>query len=162
LDHTTVAAHLRALREEDDALIDLIENDRGLQGDLYQLRIPGAITARAGRVSWKAGKVHALRPVFRDLGHPAALVYEALEQMGAGRYAARNQKGGSEWAGRGWRRTAATAAAVGRVRQVLWWAASMGFSPPAGEVDKMDLGETDALRCAARPGGPVTIKGDPL
>ena len=30
LDHTTVAAHLRALREEDDPLIDLIENDRGL------------------------------------------------------------------------------------------------------------------------------------
>jgi len=29
LDHTTVAAHLRALREEDDPLIDLIENDRG-------------------------------------------------------------------------------------------------------------------------------------
>ena len=79
LDHTTVAAHLRALREEDDPLIDLIENDRGLQGDLYQLRIPDEITARAGRVSWKAGKLHALRPVFRELGHPAAFVYEALE-----------------------------------------------------------------------------------
>ena len=49
LDHTTVAAHLRALREEDDPLIDLIENDRGLQGDLYQLRIPDEIAARAGR-----------------------------------------------------------------------------------------------------------------
>jgi hypothetical protein len=30
-------------------------------------------------VSWKAGKLHALRPVFRELGHPAAFVYEALE-----------------------------------------------------------------------------------
>ena len=79
LDHTTVAAHLRALREEDDPLIDLIENDRGLAGDLYQLRIPDEITARAGRVGWKAGKLHALRPVFRELGHPAAFVYEALE-----------------------------------------------------------------------------------
>jgi hypothetical protein len=79
LDHTTVAAHLRALREEDDPLIDLIENDRGLQGDLYQLRIPDQITARAGRVAWKAGKLHALRSVFRELGHPAAFVYEALE-----------------------------------------------------------------------------------
>jgi DNA-binding transcriptional ArsR family regulator len=82
LDHTTVAAHLRALREEDDPLIDLIENDRGLQGDLYQLRIPDEITARAGRVAWRAGKLHALRPVFRELGHPAAFVYEALEHSG--------------------------------------------------------------------------------
>ena len=78
LDHTTVAAHLRALREEDDPLIDLIENDRGLAGDHYQLRIPDAVV-RATTVSWKAGKLHALRPVFRELGHPAAFVYVALE-----------------------------------------------------------------------------------
>jgi hypothetical protein len=74
-----VAAHLRALRDEDDPMIDLVENDRGLQGDPYQLRIPDEITARAGRVAWRAGKLHALRPVFRELGHPAAFVYEALE-----------------------------------------------------------------------------------
>ena len=80
LDHTTVAAHLRSLREEDDPLIDLIENDRGLAGDLYQLRIPDEITARATRIGWQGGKMHALRPVFRELGHPAAFVYEALEQ----------------------------------------------------------------------------------
>ena len=80
LDHTTVAAHLRALREEDDPLIDLIENDRGLAGDLYQLRIPDQIADRASRVAWRPGKLHALRPVFRELGHPAAFVYEALEQ----------------------------------------------------------------------------------
>jgi DNA-binding transcriptional ArsR family regulator len=79
LDHTTVAAHLRALREEDDPLIDLMENDRGLQGDLYQLRIPDVVAVRAGRVAWRAGKLYALRPVFRELGHPAAFVYEALE-----------------------------------------------------------------------------------
>ncbi|HZM67681.1 MAG TPA: hypothetical protein VFC16_15425 [Nakamurella sp.] len=80
LDHTTVASHLRALREEDDPLIDLIENDRGLAGDLYQLRIPDEIADRAARVAWRPGKLHALRPVFRELGHPAAFVYEALEQ----------------------------------------------------------------------------------
>ena len=79
MDHTTVAAHLRALRDEDDPLIDLIENDRGLAGDLYQLRIPDHIAARATRIAWRAGKLHALRPVFRELGHPAAFVYEALE-----------------------------------------------------------------------------------
>jgi hypothetical protein len=79
LDHTTVAAHLRALRDEDDPLIDLIENDRGLAGDLYTLRIPDNTAVRAARIAWKAGKLHALRPVFRELGHPAAFVYEALE-----------------------------------------------------------------------------------
>ena len=80
MDHTTAAAHLRALRDEDDPLIDLIENDRGLAGDLYQLRIPDEIADRASRVAWRPGKLHALRPVFRELGHPAAFVYEALEQ----------------------------------------------------------------------------------
>jgi hypothetical protein len=79
MDHTTVAAHLRALREEDDPLIDLIENDRGLAGDLYTLRIPDDTAARVARIAWKAGKLHALRPAFRELGHPAAFVYEALE-----------------------------------------------------------------------------------
>jgi len=70
LDHTTVAAHLRALRDENDPLIDLIENDRGLQWDLDHLRIPAELADRAGRVAWRPGKVHALRPVFRELGHP--------------------------------------------------------------------------------------------
>jgi hypothetical protein len=82
LDHTTVAAHLRALRDEQDPLIDVIEKDRGMAGDLYQLRIPDQVAARAARIAWRGGKLHALRPVFRELGHPAAFVYEALEHTG--------------------------------------------------------------------------------
>ena len=38
-----MAPHLRALREEDDPLIDLIENDRGLAGDLLP---PGVLLLR--------------------------------------------------------------------------------------------------------------------
>ena len=79
LDHTTVAKHLRQLRAEEDPLVYLIENDRGLLGDLYELRIPEEVVTRASRQSWRAGKIQALRPVFRDLGLPAAFVYEALE-----------------------------------------------------------------------------------
>ena len=79
LDHTTVAAHLRLLRDEDDPLIVLLQSDRGLLGDLYELRIPDQIAVRASRLDWRAGKIHSLRPVFRDLGLPAAFVYEALE-----------------------------------------------------------------------------------
>ncbi len=82
LDHTTVAKHLRQLRDEDDPLVYLIENDRGLLGDLYELRIPEEVAAIARRQSWRAGKIQALRPVFRDLGLPAAFVYEALEHTG--------------------------------------------------------------------------------
>jgi hypothetical protein len=83
LDHTTVAAHLRRLRDEPDPLIDLVEDDRGLQGDLYQLRIPDEVAVRVATLAWSAGKIHALRPVFRDLGLPAAFVYEALEHASA-------------------------------------------------------------------------------
>lgn len=83
LDHTTVAAHLRRLRDENDPLVDLIEDDRGLQGDLYQLRIPDEIADRVETLAWKPGKIHALRPVFLELGHPAAFVYEALEHAQA-------------------------------------------------------------------------------
>ena len=83
IDHTTVAAHLRVLRDETEPLVVLIENDRGLRGDLYELQIPESIARRAGALDWRAGKIHALRPVFRDLGLPAAFVYEALEHAKA-------------------------------------------------------------------------------
>ena len=79
IDHTTVAAHLRVLRSEPDPFIDLIENDRGLAGDLYTLRIPDEVADRAQRIAWPGGRLHGLRPVFHELGHVAATVYEALE-----------------------------------------------------------------------------------
>lgn len=79
VDQTTVAAHLRELRNERDPLIDLIDHDRGLAGDLYQLRIPDGLVDRAHRAAWPAGRMHALRPAFRELGLPAAALYEALE-----------------------------------------------------------------------------------
>jgi len=79
VDHTTVAAHLRALRTGPDALIELIDGNRGVDGDLYELVIPPRYADRAGRQDWRGGKLHALRPVFLELGIPAALVYEALE-----------------------------------------------------------------------------------
>jgi len=79
----TVAAQLRALREEPDGLVVLVDGDRGGDGDLYELVIPAALARRAGRQDWRGGKLHALRPVFLELGIPAALVYETLEQARA-------------------------------------------------------------------------------
>ncbi|WP_442018530.1 MarR family transcriptional regulator [Paenarthrobacter sp. 2TAF44] len=80
LDHTTVGSHLRALRSEMDPLVTLVERGRGTKGDLYLLTIPEGLRAAAEDLSWRKGKIHALRPVFRELGLPAAFVYEALER----------------------------------------------------------------------------------
>jgi DNA-binding transcriptional ArsR family regulator len=79
LDHTTVGAHLRALREESDGLVTLVEEGRGTKGDLYMLTVPEDVKAAAEDLTWQKGKIHAMRPVFRELGLPAAFVYEALE-----------------------------------------------------------------------------------
>ncbi|MBX7445990.1 MarR family transcriptional regulator [Arthrobacter sp. MAHUQ-56] len=83
LDHTTVATHLRELRAEKDPLVTLVEEGRGTKGDLYMLTVPEELKAAAEDASWQKGKIHALRPVFRELGLPAAFVYEALEHSPA-------------------------------------------------------------------------------
>jgi DNA-binding transcriptional ArsR family regulator len=79
LDHTTVGSHLRALRSEKDPLVTLVERGRGTKGDLYMLTVPEEVKTAAEDLTWRKGKIHALRPVFRELGLPAAFVYEALE-----------------------------------------------------------------------------------
>jgi DNA-binding transcriptional ArsR family regulator len=79
LDHTTVGLHLRELRGEKDPLVTLVEEARGTKGDLYMLTIPEQLKNAAEDATWQKGKIHALRPVFRELGMPAAFVYEALE-----------------------------------------------------------------------------------
>ena len=79
LDHTTVAMHLRALRAEKDPLVTLVEEARGTKGDLYMLTVPEELKTAAEDAEWQKGKIHAVRPVFRELGLPAAFVYEALE-----------------------------------------------------------------------------------
>jgi len=83
LDHTTVALHLKALRSEKDPLITLVEEARGTKGDLYMLTVPEELKSAAEDATWQKGKIHALRPVFRELGLPAAFVYEALEHSPA-------------------------------------------------------------------------------
>ena len=48
--------------------------------DIVPQGISNEIADRASRVAWRPGKLHAWRPVFRELDHPAACVHEALEQ----------------------------------------------------------------------------------
>lgn len=79
---TTVAAHLRALRSETDPLIRHVGEANGTNGDQYELVIPAYLMEQVSTQRWQAGKLHSLRPVFRELGAPAAFVYEALERLG--------------------------------------------------------------------------------
>jgi hypothetical protein len=41
--------------------------------------VPEDVKAAAEDLTWQKGKIHAMRPIFRELGLPAAFVYEALE-----------------------------------------------------------------------------------
>jgi hypothetical protein len=61
IDHTTVTAHLRMLRDEAEPLVVFIENDRGLAGGSVRVADPASIAKRAGALEWRAGKIHALR-----------------------------------------------------------------------------------------------------
>lgn len=82
-DPSTVARVLAELREGDDPWLVLIQEARGTRADLYELRIPERHADVAERIWMHAGKVHALRPAFRELGTVAALLFEAVER-GAG------------------------------------------------------------------------------
>lgn len=75
----TVAALLRELAHEKDPWITLTARARGREAAAYELRIPSRYADVVETVRWIRGKAHALRPVFEQLGSPAALVYEAIE-----------------------------------------------------------------------------------
>ncbi|NMR32323.1 MarR family transcriptional regulator [Crystallibacter degradans] len=77
---TTVARQLRELSRTEAPMIRLAQEGRGLRGDLYELVIPDEYRTRADAKAWRPGKIHALRPVFRELGVASAFVYEAIER----------------------------------------------------------------------------------
>ncbi len=78
VDHSTVAAALRQLRSESDPLVVLLEDRRGVRGDLYELALPAEFADTLQRRDWRPGRIEAVEPVFRTLGLPVAFVYEQL------------------------------------------------------------------------------------
>lgn len=80
MDHSTVSRHLRRLRSESDPLIRHTSPAHGKYADTYELVIPESVIESAAAVSYRRGKLYALRPVFRVLGTVAAFTHEALEQ----------------------------------------------------------------------------------
>jgi DNA-binding transcriptional ArsR family regulator len=81
-DAGTVSRHLKELRTMSVPLIRLVRHGRGTEADAYELVIPDHLQNAAESRSWRSGKIHALRPVFRALGVPGALVFEELERAG--------------------------------------------------------------------------------
>lgn len=77
-DHTTVARALRALRDADDPLIDLVQPAHGPDADTYQLCIPDRLVPVARTRTWVRGPIRAVHPVFRVLGLPAWQTHTAL------------------------------------------------------------------------------------
>ncbi len=78
-EYSSVAAVLRDLAAQQDGWVDLIEAAHGERADLYALTIPDDVEQVGRGLRWDRGKAHALRPAFRELGHVAAFVFEALE-----------------------------------------------------------------------------------
>lgn len=82
LDQSTVGRILRRLREEpsDRRLVDLLREAEGVRANSYVLVVPALLRPACEKKPWRRGRIHAIRPVFRELGLVAAFVYAALEQ----------------------------------------------------------------------------------
>ncbi|WP_159701315.1 helix-turn-helix domain-containing protein [Arthrobacter sp. 18067] len=72
---STAAAQLQLLTATPGAPIRKISDGRGRDADTYELTLPEVSNVLPGR----RRRVHAVRPAFRELGLPAAFVYEELE-----------------------------------------------------------------------------------
>lgn len=84
MDYTTVARHLKRLREEDNSLIDRVEEASGKRADRYELSVPDIYKAEARWIRWRGGRIDCLHPALHALGAVVALVYEQLNSVETG------------------------------------------------------------------------------
>jgi hypothetical protein len=78
--HGTIARLLPALEHASDGILSKIADARGRNADTYVIQLPQHFEQLARELSWRSGKIHGIRPVFRALGDVAALVYESIER----------------------------------------------------------------------------------
>lgn len=78
--HGTVSRLLPVLAAASDGILAKVADARGRSADVYIIQLPAQYEELARTLSWRRGKIHAIRPVFRVLGDIAALVYEAVER----------------------------------------------------------------------------------
>ncbi len=78
--HATIARLLPRLVKHSGGMLSKIEDARGKRADSYLLGLPEQYGDVAKATAWRKGKIHGIRTVFRALGAPSALVYEAVER----------------------------------------------------------------------------------
>lgn len=78
--HATIARLLPRLVQISDGIITKVADARRRSADVYLIQLPAHHQQLARELSWRKGKIHGIRHVFRALGEPAALVYEAIER----------------------------------------------------------------------------------
>ena len=78
--HGTIARLLPRLVKHSGGMLSKIQDAQGRHADSYLLGLPEQWKDVAKAHAWRQGKIYGIRPVFRALGAPAALVYEAIER----------------------------------------------------------------------------------
>jgi len=78
--HVTIARLLPVLVSASDGILTKIADARHKTADIYLIQLPEHYQKLARELTWRKGKIHAVRPVFRALGDATALVYEAIER----------------------------------------------------------------------------------
>ena len=78
--HVTVARLLPVLASVSDGILTKVADARHKAADVYLIQLPEHYQELARELTWRKGRIYAIRPVFRALGDAAALVYEAVER----------------------------------------------------------------------------------
>ncbi len=78
--HSTIARLLPILAKASDGILSKVMDARHKSADVYLIQLPDQYQQLARELTWRKGKAHAVRPVFRALGDAAALVYESIER----------------------------------------------------------------------------------
>lgn len=78
--HVTIARLLPVLAQASDGILTKVADARRKTADVYLIQLPQHYQQLARELTWRKGRIHGLRPVFRSLGDVAALVYEAIER----------------------------------------------------------------------------------
>jgi DNA-binding transcriptional ArsR family regulator len=81
MDHSTAARLLKRLASEDDPFVLLIESDRGIDADVYELRIPDAYLDRLPSDDALPAPPRGVHPAFALLERPIYRLYTVLERL---------------------------------------------------------------------------------
>ena len=78
--HVTVARLLPILVRASDGILTKVADARHKAADVYLVQLPEQYQQLARELTWRKGKIHSIRPVFRALGDASALIYEGIER----------------------------------------------------------------------------------